>query len=300
MNRKAQIIVVDNGLRVLAPAKINLSLLVGPLMKDGYHQIETVMAKVNWYDEILIEPGQGKGIELVCEGRYWAPTGEDNLVYRSCRELLEISEKSADIKITLRKNIPAGAGLGSASSDAAATLIGVNEYLKLGLENSILMNTAASLGSDIPFFLNGPLAFCTGRGEKIKKIEKNFDFVALVVFPDLSVSTKRVYENYTYNEASFKGLSDRLNAYIDKNKIDLVVQMCTNMLQESCFLLYRDLEKLKKRIESLLERPFSLSGSGSSMFYLGESSDLEKLKQAKCMLEKHISCECKILSNNRW
>ncbi|MHC4132908.1 MAG: 4-(cytidine 5'-diphospho)-2-C-methyl-D-erythritol kinase [Planctomycetota bacterium] len=300
MRYKEQINVVDNGVLVLAPAKINLSLLVGPLREDGYHEIETLMAKINWYDEIFIEPGQKKGIELVCEGQYWAPEGEDNLVYKACKLLFELTDKSDDIKITLRKNIPAGSGLGSASSDAAATLIGINKYMELGLENTKIAEACALLGSDIPFFLNGPLAFCTGRGEKIRKIEKKFDFLALLVLAGISVSTKRVYEHFNYNKALFDTLRSRINAYISKNNIDFVAGMCTNMLEESCFRLYSDLEKLKKKIESLSVRPLGLSGSGSSMFYLGESSKLEKLEQAKCMLEENISCEYKIVSNNRW
>jgi 4-diphosphocytidyl-2-C-methyl-D-erythritol kinase len=300
MIHREQIKVVDNGLLVLAPAKINLSLLVGPVREDGYHEIETIMAKVNWYDEIFIEQGQKRGIELVCEGRYWAPEDSENLVYKSCKLLLDKCGRSHDVKITLRKNIPAGSGLGSASSDAAATLVGINEFLKLGLEKTKLVKIAASLGSDIPFFLNGPLAFCAGRGEKIKKIEKKFDFLALLVLPDISVSTKRVYENYVCDKVLFNTLSNQTNAYICKNNIDLVAGMCTNMLEESCFRLYSDLEKLKKRIESLSIGHFCLSGSGSSIFYLGEFSNPEKLEQAKCMLEEHISCECKIVSNNMW
>jgi 4-diphosphocytidyl-2-C-methyl-D-erythritol kinase len=300
MTHKEQIKVLDNGLLVLAPAKINLSLLVGPLREDDYHEIETLMAKINWYDEVFIEQGQKRGIELFCEGGYWAPEGKNNLVYKACELLFELSGKSADIKITLRKNIPAGSGLGSASSDAAATFIGINEYLKLGLENTKLMEAGALLGSDIPFFLNGPLAFCTGRGEKIKKIEKKFDFLALLVFPDVSVSTKRVYENYIYDKVLFNTLSNQTKTYICKNNIDLAVRMCTNMLEESCFRLYSDLENLKKRIESLSIGHFCLSGSGSSLFYLTEASNIEKLEQAKYMLEEHISCECKIVSNNMW
>ncbi|MHC4265192.1 MAG: 4-(cytidine 5'-diphospho)-2-C-methyl-D-erythritol kinase [Planctomycetota bacterium] len=300
MIHREQIKVVDNGVLVLAPAKINLSLLVGPLREDGYHEIETLMAKVNWYDEVFIERGQKTGIELFCEGGYWAPEGKDNLVYKACELLFELSGKSADIKITLRKNIPAGSGLGSASSDAAATLIGINKYLDLKVELPNLIEAAVSLGSDVPFFLNGPLAFCEGRGEKIKKIKKKFDFLVLLVFPGVSVSTKRVYRNYEHNKTLFHSLSRQINAYIQKNKIDLVAKMCPNMLEESCFRLYSDLEKLKKKIESLSVRPLGLSGSGSSMFYLGESSNPEKLEQAKCMLEENISCECKIVSNNRW
>ncbi len=162
---KEQFETLGDGLLVRAPAKINLSLLVAGKRPDGFHELETIMAKINWYDEILIEPGQKAGIELICNGPQWAPAGEENLVYRAAGILLKNRGFSDDIKITLTKNIPAGSGLGSASSDAAATLIGLNQYLELQLPNRRLAKLAPKLGSDVAFFLGGPLAFCTGKGE---------------------------------------------------------------------------------------------------------------------------------------
>jgi len=187
-----QITAVGDGLLILAPAKINLSLLIAGKRPDGFHEIETVMAKINWYDEILIQPGQTQGIELICKGPCWSPQGQENLVYQAAEMLLESCGLSSDIKITLNKNIPAGSGLGSASSDAAAALIGLNKFLKLGLDGKSLEELAANLGSDVAFFLDGPLAFCTGKGEKIQKLNENFDFLAILVLPDVNISTKKV------------------------------------------------------------------------------------------------------------
>src|SRR4030042_4437850 len=118
-----------NGLLVRAPAKINLSLLIAGKRPDGFHKIETIMAKINWYDEILIEPGQKTGIKLLCKGSCWAPLGKDNLVYKAAELLLDSCGMQTNIKMTLNKNIPAGSGLGSGRSDAAATLMGLNKYL---------------------------------------------------------------------------------------------------------------------------------------------------------------------------
>jgi len=110
MTGKEQFTTVGDGLLVLAPAKINLSLLVAGKRSDGFHEIETVMAKVNLYDEILIQPGQKAGIELVCRGPCWAPEGKENLIYKACEMLLDRCRTHASIKITLTKNIPAGSG----------------------------------------------------------------------------------------------------------------------------------------------------------------------------------------------
>ncbi len=94
---KEQFETLGDGLLVRAPAKINLSLLVAGKRQDGFHELETIMAKVNWYDEILIEPGQKAGIELLCQGPHWAPTGEENLVYRAAKLLLECCGLISDI-----------------------------------------------------------------------------------------------------------------------------------------------------------------------------------------------------------
>ena len=203
-----------------APAKINLSLLVKGKRPDGYHELETIMAKINWYDEILIEKvsrdsylvtrspakgalrrsgepreegrgqradGRGQAniqcptpndkyqsetdIELICKGPYEVPEGEDNLVYKAAKSILDFrshisdfSEQKERLRITLTKNIPAGTGLGSGSSDAAGTLMGINRFLKLGLNKKQLADLASQLGSDVAFFLGKQMSFCTGRG----------------------------------------------------------------------------------------------------------------------------------------
>ncbi len=297
---KEQFETLGDGLLVRAPAKINLSLLVAGKRPDGFHELETIMAKVNWYDEILIEPGQKAGIELICKGPQWAPAGEENLVYRAAKLLLQCCGLISDIKITLTKNIPAGSGLGSASSDAAATLIGLNQYLELQLPNRRLAKLAPRLGSDVAFFLGGPLAFCTGKGEKIKKLDKNFNFLALLILPDVSVSTKKVYTNYKHNQPLYEKLSTQINSYIPKKRIDLVVKMCANMLQTSSFGLVEGLAELKAKIESFGIGPCCLSGSGPAMFFIIESGDEEIAGQYKHKLEEKIGCKSIIASSNRW
>jgi 4-diphosphocytidyl-2-C-methyl-D-erythritol kinase len=299
MNDKEQFEVIDGGLLVRAPAKINLSLLVAGKRPDGFHELETIMAKVTWYDEIFIEPGQKAGIELECRGSHWAPEGEKNLVYQAAELLMEKCALRANIKITLTKNIPAGSGLGSASSNAAATIMGLSKFLDIQLSNRQLAEMASQLGSDVAFFLYGPLAFCTGKGEKIKKIDEIFNFLVLLALPDVSVSTAKVYANYEHKQSLYEHLSAQINDHLDKNRIDLVVNMCANMLEESAFSLVKILAELKAKIELLGIGPCCLSGSGSTMFCLIEGGDEEIARQYKHKLEK-IGCKSIIASNNRW
>jgi len=295
-----QITVAVDGLSVLAPAKINLSLLIAGKRPDGFHDIETLMAKVTWYDEILIEPGRRPGIELICKGPHWAPAGRDNLVYRAAEALLDDCGSKAQLRVTLTKNIPAGTGLGSASSDAAATLIGLNHYLKLRCGRRKLSELAAALGSDVAFFLNGPLAFCTGKGEKVEKIDDNFDFLALLILSDISVSTKEVYANYKHDRVVYEKLTVKINGHLKEKRIDLAAGMCANMLQGSCFDLTGSLAELKNKVESLNIGPCSLSGSGSAMFSIIENGDEEVARRWKHTLEKETGCKSVIVRNNRW
>lgn len=295
-----QIRIQKDALSVLAPAKINLSLLIAGKRPDGFHELETLMAKVDWYDEIHLQPGRKAGVELVCEGPFWAPTGTDNLVYRAAALLLGNHLSDVNLRITLRKNIPSGTGLGSASSDAAATLIGLNHYLKLNLDERQLFALAAELGSDVSFFLNGPLSFCTGKGEKITKLDEIFSFLALVILPNISVSTKKVYENYIHKPALYRMLSQQINLYIKEKKIDLVVKMCANMLQESCFELEKSLAELRETVKSLGVGPCCLSGSGSALFCIFESEDEPKAIRSKRSIERQTGCGTVIVRNNHW
>lgn len=296
---KDQFSEAEGKLLVRAPAKLNLSLLIAGKRPDGYHEIETVMAKVDWYDELLFEQGRHDRIELVCRGPRWAPQGEANLVYRACKMLYDSAGVRPGLKITLTKNIPAGSGLGGASSDAAAALIGLNRFAQLGVGADKFFEIAARLGSDVPFFLAGPLALCRGRGEKIEEFAEEFAFQAILVLPSISVSTKRVYENYVHNHELYDKFSSKINEFIAEKKFDLLTKMCANMLEKSSFQLYERLTDLKLRIEALCIGPVGLSGSGSAMYCVVGNAD-QDTKHYQSMLNDIVGCESIIVHNNRW
>ncbi len=296
---KDQFSVAGDGLLVRAPAKINLSLLIAGRRPDGFHEIETLMAKVDLYDELLFERGEKDGIELICRGQHWAPEGKANLVYRACEALYEAAGVETPVRVTLTKNVPAGSGLGGASSDAAAALLGLNRFANLRAETGDITEIACRLGSDVAFFLGGPLAFCTGRGEKIREIEKIFPFRALLVLPGVNASTKRVYGNYLHNQGLYEALSGKMKELIGKNRIDLVAAMCANMLEKSCFELYAELSELKSGLETLGIGTVCLSGSGSAMFCMVADAALD-FRRYQSMLTDSFDCESVVVSNNRW
>jgi 4-diphosphocytidyl-2-C-methyl-D-erythritol kinase len=288
------------GLLVRAPAKVNLSLLVVGKRPDGFHELETVMAKIAWFDEVLIQPGERAGVELLCQGPEWAPQGEENLVYRAAELILRHVDRKADIRLTLVKNVPAGTGLGSASSDAAATLMALNRHLGLGLSPETLADLAAQLGSDVAFFLNGPLAFCTGRGERIEEIVPAFPFTILLFLPSISVSTKRVYENYIHDPVVYESWHRQISGYLRQNRIDFIANMCANMLQRTCFHLFEELGELKEAIESVGVRPVCLSGSGSAMFSIRSGRDVEHLERQRDEIAERTGCRSIVLTSNGW
>jgi len=118
--------------------------------------------------------------------------------------------------------------------------------------------------------------------------------------PDVNVSTKKVYANYKTNQPLYEKLRTLINSHIQKNKIDLVSKMCANMLQTSCFSLYKELAELKDKAESLGCGPLCLSGSGSVMFSIIENSNVETAKKNKRKLDEKVGCKSIIVSNNRW
>ncbi|MBL7106314.1 MAG: 4-(cytidine 5'-diphospho)-2-C-methyl-D-erythritol kinase [Phycisphaerae bacterium] len=285
---------------VRAPAKINIYLLIAGKRPDGFHEIDTLMSKVNWYDELTIEKRSEPGIEVRCTGTYWAPEGKENLIYKACELIYQKINKKPQIKITLNKKIPAGTGLGSASSDAAATLLGVNKFSKLNLNSQNLVKIAANLGSDVAFFLDGPSALCTGRGEKIKKIQKMFDFSAILIIPKVRVSTKVVYEAYIHDKKVYKNCKEEVERLMGTEDYHSISRKCYNMLETACFDVYENLSNLKFKLQSAGINPVCLSGSGSVMYSLLKKKDVLKLEEYQRMIKKCVDCESVIVSNNRW
>jgi len=300
MTQPPQFESLETGLLVRAPAKLNLSLLIAGKRPDGFHELETVMAKVNWFDEIALEPSRTPGIELRCEGPHWAPAGQDNLVYRAAETAFALSGQDHHVRLTLTKNIPAGSGLGGASSDAAATLMGLNRLLDLQLTEAQLLEAASRLGSDVAFFLGGPQAFCTGRGEKTRNLSGDFGFTAILVLPTINVSTAKVYADYRHSPQQYRHLSQAVNEHLKKNRIDFVARMCANMLEASCYHIFSELGELKEALKALRVGPVCLSGSGSTLFVIVEDNEPERLGLVQDLIASKTGCRSVVVRNNSW
>src|SRR4051812_16244259 len=160
---------IAGGVEVLAPAKLNLFLEVLGRRPDGYHEIETLMVTVDLYDALTVTELDSEGIILECDDPT-LPTGKENLVVKAAERLKAAASCPRGARIGLKKAIPAQAGLAGGSSDAAATLVALDQVWDLRMPAPALYAVAAEIGSDVAFFLHGPSAICRGRGEQVEAL----------------------------------------------------------------------------------------------------------------------------------
>ncbi len=151
---------------VMAPAKLNLALLVGPVRPDGFHEIASLMVPVTLADRVVVERTPGAGLDVVCD----VAPGEQNLAAKLVRELEARLERTFEVRVTIGKHVPHGGGLGGGSSDAAATLVALERLFELELSQRLRHDVAAAVGSDVPFFLWPGPQLVMGRGLLLKEV----------------------------------------------------------------------------------------------------------------------------------
>lgn len=261
-----------------APAKINLGLRILNLRPDGYHEIRTVYQTVSLADHLRVEyrSGASDGVTLECDTRELA--GTDNLAARAARALLSASGRGGSVHIGLRKNIPAGAGLGGGSSDAAAVLLALGRLLRPPPEPKLLLEVAAGLGSDIPFFLLGGRAVGVGRGTEVYPLPDLPRTWLLILAPVQQVSTAEAYgalrrsRRGKLTDASrgniIREFCSGVSAPETGETQDLAgVRLSTfeNDFEDLIFQQFPDLGKWKNRLVQKGASRAMLSGSGSAV-----------------------------------
>jgi 4-diphosphocytidyl-2-C-methyl-D-erythritol kinase len=187
---------IDGGLEVLAPAKLNLFLEIQGKRPDGYHDLESLMVTVDLYDTLTFVDDPSGQITLRCDDPT-LPTGPDNLVVKAALRLKAASGTERGVAIDLKKAIPAQAGLAGGSSDAASTLFGLDRLWGLNTTPETLDELAASIGSDVAFFRQAPVAVCRGRGEIVEAWPIFEPLYFVLICPPVGVSTADVYRNVT-------------------------------------------------------------------------------------------------------
>jgi len=180
--------------KLSAPAKINLYLWVGDRRADGFHQIESVMQSVSLADELEVEPSAVVSLDVEPAGA--APEDESNLVVRAVRALIAAVGTNTGASLRLTKRIPVGAGLGGGSSDAAATLVGLNDLWVAGVSRKALEKLGAGVGSDVPFCVRGGTAAVRGAGEALAPLAVRTPLWWVIGMPAGTLSTADVYERF--------------------------------------------------------------------------------------------------------
>lgn len=264
-------------MRVLAPAKINLYLRVGPRRDDGFHPLMSWMVTVGLFDSLIFERTRGEGIALSCD-RASIPVDESNLISRAARllaaQLARRKEGSVlgvgGAAIKLLKRIPVGAGLGGGSSDAARTLVALNHLWQLGLDVLALEPVAAELGSDVVFFLHQPSADCRGRGERVTPIAPPGPKAAVLICPPYGLSTPQVYRAFDDLGLGDGSVVVTVPDWSQWSQLSAghLLPLLVNDLEPAAFAVQPDLGKLRAQLESAMGQIVRMSGSGSSLFTL--------------------------------
>ena len=247
-----------------APAKLNLNLLVSPLREDGFHNVDSVVCPISLADTLGVEPASH--ISLTCD-RDVGPT-EENLVYRAAMLLVESAGRDLGARIELRKNIPAGGGLGGASSDAATTLLALDALWQLCTPAETMHSLAAQLGSDVPMFLNRQPARMTGRGEILSPIQLH-PFWAILCTPPIHCPTGPVYGAF---DALPPKTMDQPDASLWLEEPESWAPHLENHLAAAAFIVRPALREYAGALASQLARAVHVTGSGSSLFILYNSA----------------------------
>ncbi len=255
-------------LELKSPAKINLGLFVVRKREDGYHDIETLFQMVGLYDDLIVE-SRTSGVSLQCEGGGIA-ADDDNLALRAARLLQErVPEaRQQGCHIHLKKNIPAGAGLGGGSGNAALVLWALNRLWDLKMSRQDLQKLAAELGSDVPFFLASPAALGSGRGEILEPIEPIEKTNIIVVFPRLHVATAEVYRALNLDLTTPPKTISILLKFFSESDIPSLGEHLQNDLEPIVLERFPEVRAVRDRLASMAPEGVLLSGSGSAVFAL--------------------------------
>lgn len=269
-------------LAIKALAKINLGLDVLRRREDGYHEVKMVMQTIHLYDQLHLKKIES-GIHLVTNLGF-LPVDESNLAYRAARLMKEKYQIEEGIDIRLNKRIPVAAGMAGGSTDAAGVLYGINELFNLGIKRKELMELGVQIGADVPYCIMRGTALAEGIGEKLTSLPPMVKCPVVIAKPQVSVSTKYVYENLKLDEHTQHPDIDALIQNIRTKDLPAIAGSMGNLLETVTAKKYPEIEKIKELMRENGALNAMMSGSGPTVF--GLFDELETAKMAAAIVRQ--------------
>lgn len=270
---------MDN-ISLKALAKINLGLDVVRRRDDGYHEVRMIMQTINLFDRLEIKKIKESAIKIHTN-LFFLPVNENNLVYKAAKLLIDEFGIQEGVSVELTKKIPVAAGMAGGSTDAAAMLFGMNRLFGLGLSKKQLMERGVKIGADVPYCIMRGTALAEGIGDKLSPLPEMVKCPVLIAKPQISVSTKFVYQNLKLDDKTVHPDIDRLIEDIRNKDLKAVSDHMGNVLESVTIPNYPVISQIKEQMMDSGAVGSMMSGSGPTVFGLFDDSRTAQLAFGK-------------------
>jgi 4-diphosphocytidyl-2-C-methyl-D-erythritol kinase len=271
-------------MKILSPAKINLFLHICGKRPDGYHELFSLMCRITLFDELVLQIGSGKAIEINCSHPD-VPADDTNLAHRAASLFQTKLDSARGVNIHLNKKIPVSAGLGGGSSNAASVLMALNTYYDHPFTGQQLMEMGLTLGADVPFFIFQKPAIATGIGEKLEAYKGTLPYRILLLYHGFNVSTAETYQNLNFGLTNDqkKPTSNSLK----RNRFNPARHL-TNDLERVTVAKYPEIGLAKEKLLNLGAIGALMSGSGPTVFGLFDNAETAKSARQRLAVDKDL------------
>ena len=271
-------------MKILSPAKINLFLHIFGKRPDGYHELFSLMCRVTLFDELTLQIGRGKIIEIDCSHPD-VPADDTNLAHRAVSLFHSKLNSAQGVNIHLNKKIPVAAGLGGGSSNAASVLLALNAYYDHPFTREQLMEMGFALGADVPFFIFQKPAIATGIGEKLEAFEEGLPYHILLLYQGISISTAETYQNLNFGLTN-----DQKKPTSNSLKQDRFnpARHLTNDLERVTIAKHPEIGLAKEKLLNLGAIGALMSGSGPTVFGLFDNAETAKSARQSLTADKDL------------
>lgn len=272
-----------SGVKVITRGKINISIDVLNKRDDGFHNVEMIMQTLDIKDYIYIKELDNDIIKIDSDCVF-IPCNEENLVYKAAQLIKKTYNIKKGLEIYIDKNIPVAAGMAGGSSNAAGVLKALDYMWSLNIEDQKLKELGATLGSDIPFCMEGGAALATNKGEKLKKVKSLDNIWVLISKPSISISTPWVYKNLNLEDIKIRPNTNKILNSLENNDIYEISKEMVNVLETVTIKECKDIDIIKNKMIEFGALNSMMTGSGPTVF--GFFKNYKQAKDACLNLKK--------------